>query len=109
MTLVKTLINSVNNNNKINNLDKIIRIGNIIEIHYYFFDGIKKKLEISKGIIIKINNKILEKSFTIRFTLQETIIEQIFFINSPNINSILKKKSIKIKRAKIYYLNKIDN
>ena len=101
------LLKNLSNQKFLTQFENIICAGNIVEIYYSFFDGIKKKIEKSEGIIIKTNNKNLHKSFTIQFSIQDVTIEQIFFIYSPNIINIIKKKSIKIKRAKLFYLKKL--
>jgi ribosomal protein L19 len=84
---------------------KFLKIGNIIEISYFYNDNLKKKINISTGLIIKLNYIINDISFTLQYTLQNILINQIFFLSSPHIIKINYKKFIKTRRAKLYFSN----
>ena len=111
--MIKQLINQLNLNTYLKNKFKntflltsnnLIKVGNFIKITYKFNDGDKQKIQSYEGLIIKIKNNNLEKSFTLQHSIQGINIEQIFFLNSPHILNIIKKHSYKIRRAKLYYI-----
>jgi large subunit ribosomal protein L19 len=89
------------------NVDKsFIKPGNLISLTYKLPEIFKNKLQKIEGLIIKCQNRGLGKSFTIYYTLQNIKIKHLFVLNSPNIITIKKKSSYKIRRAKLYYLYK---
>ena len=87
----------------------LIKVGNVINITYKFMDENKEKIKSYDGLIIKINNNSLGKSFTLQHVIQGINVEQIISLNSPNIINITKKYSYKIRKAKLYYIYNINN
>jgi large subunit ribosomal protein L19 len=79
-------------------------VGDVIRIAYYIPEGEKERIQYYEGIIIAIQNKNIRRSFILRRNIQGIGIEQIFFLHSPKILSILKKQSSKVRRAKLYFL-----
>jgi large subunit ribosomal protein L19 len=86
-----------------------INIGDLIKISYNSFENEKEKIHFYNGIVISIQNKNLNKSFTIRRNVQGIYLEQTFPVHSPKIISIEKKQKSKIRRAKLYFLRKLKN
>lgn len=84
-----------------------IEIGDIIRMGYTLYEGTKEKVQYYEGIIIAKNNKQLGKSFTIRRNVQGIGVEQIFFLYSPKILSIVLKQASKVRRAKLYFLREL--
>lgn len=81
-----------------------IKTGDIIQIAYKIPEGDKERIQNYEGVVISKQNRNLGKSFTIRRTVQGVGVEQIFFLNSPKIASIVKKQSSKVRRSKLYFL-----
>jgi len=81
-----------------------ICVGDILQISYKIIEGDKDRLQTYQGIIISKQNKNLGKSITLRRIVQGIGVEQVFFLNSPKIVSIIKKQSSKIRRSKLYFL-----
>ena len=84
-----------------------IEIGDVIRMGYTLYEGTKEKVQYYEGIIIAKNNKQLGKSFTIRRNVQGIGVEQIFFLYSPKILSIVLKQASKVRRAKLYFLREL--
>jgi large subunit ribosomal protein L19 len=78
--------------------------GDFIRLAYRISEGEKDRLQYYEGLVIAIQNRGLGKSFTIRRMVEGIGIEQIFFFHSPKIESLQKKASLKVRRAKLYYL-----
>jgi large subunit ribosomal protein L19 len=87
-----------------NNKDQKIQIGDIIRLGYTIPEGDKERIQYYEGLIIAKQNRGLGQTFTLRRTVQGIGIEQIFLLNSPKIISMIKKKSSKVRRAKLYFI-----
>ena len=81
-----------------------IEVGDIIRIGYLIPEGDKERTQYYEGLIISVSNRGLGRTFTLRRTVQNIGMEQIFVLNSPKIVSIIKKQSSKVRRAKLYFM-----
>lgn len=81
-----------------------MNVGDLIKVSYKTIENGKERIQIYKGIIIKLQNKGLGKTFTIRRKIEGIGTEQTFLYYSPKIFSILKEFSHKVSRSKLYYL-----
>ena len=93
-------------------LSKEFKIGSIVQILYKIAEGTKDKHQWYEGILIATKNTGLSKSMTLRRIVQGIGVEQIFFLNSPNMLDCKERnksnfyKSKRTRRAKLYYLRK---
>ena len=69
--------------------------GDTITVAYKIIEGNKERIQLYRGVVIKI-----KMSGTVG-------VERIFPIESPNIDSIEVNKHGKVRRAKLYYLRKL--
>jgi large subunit ribosomal protein L19 len=118
------IINSIykiKSDNKINNYNEIIKfvehenisnnkfdfnVGDIINLQYNVSnENDKIKLENYEGLIISKSNK----SFTLKRNIKNYTVEYVIPINSPKILYMIKKKTLKIRKSKLYFINKINN
>ncbi len=83
-----------------------LKVGDFIFINYSILEE-KKKIQSSEGLIINIKGIGIKKTYTIRRNLLGINLEQKFFLYSPNIVSIFKKYSFKIKHAKLFFIRKL--
>jgi len=109
----KNLINVIENKYKKNNSlvdekNEKIKVGDIIKLNYLIPEGDKERIQSYEGLIIAIQNKGINKSFTLRRTVEGIGVEQIFLANSPKIISINKKQSSFIRRSKLYFLRYLN-
>lgn len=86
-----------------------INIGDLINVSYKHIENEKERIQIYKGIIIKLQNTGLGKTFTIRRKIEGVGTEQTFLYHSPKIGSIIKESSYKVSRSKLYYLRSLIN
>lgn len=87
-----------------------IKPGDIVKVHYKIKEGSKTRIQIFEGIIIRIKGgKTLDSTFTVRKVAFGVGIEQVFPLHSPSIVKIEKIKSIKVKRAKLYYFRNLTD
>ena len=83
------------------------KAGDTITVAYKIIEGSKERIQLYRGVVIKISGHEDKKRFSVR-TLSGTVgVERIFPIESPNIQSIEINKVGKVRRAKLYYLRKL--
>lgn len=119
---MKILLNkNIENNNKLidlieNNCSKFlnksiynISVGDFIKVIYRIYEGQKQRIQIYEGIVLKIRKSLFYKTFTLKRTIENIGIEQVFILQSPNILSIRKKDSVSVRKSKLYYLNSLKS
>ena len=73
--------------------------GDTITVAYRIKEGNKERIQLYRGVVIRISGHGDKKRFTVR-----KMSERIFPIESPFIDSITVNKIGKVRRAKLYYL-----
>ena len=81
-----------------------IKTENTISVAYKIIEGNKERIQVFRGVVIKISGHEDQKRFTVRKMSGTVGVERIFPINSPSIESIKLEKYGKVRRAKLYYL-----
>lgn len=81
--------------------------GDTITVAYKIIEGAKERIQLYRGIVIRISGHGEKKRFTVRKMSGTVGVERIFPIESPNIASIEVNKYGKVRRAKLYYLRKL--
>nr|YP_010443787.1 ribosomal protein L19 [Vacuolaria virescens]UTE94674.1 ribosomal protein L19 [Vacuolaria virescens] len=84
-----------------------INVGDSVRLGLLIKEGDKERIQYYQGITISKKNAGINKTITVRRVMQGIGIERLFLINSPRIVSFELKKSIKVKRGKLYYLRKL--
>ena len=83
------------------------RAGDTVTVAYKIVEGNKQRVQLYRGVVIKINGEGEKKRFTVRKMAGTIGVERIFPMESPNIDSIEVNKYGKVRRAKLYYLRKL--
>ena len=83
------------------------RAGDTVTVAYKIVEGNKQRIQLYRGIVIKITGHGDKKRFTVRKMSGTVGVERIFPISSPNIESIEVNKHGKVRRAKLYYLRRL--
>ena len=83
------------------------KAGDTITVAYKIVEGNKQRIQLYRGVVIKINGEGEKKRFTVRKMSGTIGVERIFPMESPNIDSIEVNKYGKVRRAKLYYLRKL--
>ncbi len=81
--------------------------GDTVTIAYKIIEGTKERIQLYRGVVIKICGHGEKKRFTVRKMSGTIGVERIFPIESPNIENIEVNKRGKVRRAKLYYLRKL--
>ena len=83
------------------------RAGDTVTVAYKIVEGNKQRIQLYRGVVIKINGEGEKKRFTVRKMSGTIGVERIFPMESPHIDSIEVNKYGKVRRAKLYYLRKL--
>ena len=78
--------------------------GDTITVAYKIIEGNKERIQMYRGVVIKIAGHGDSKRFTVRKMSGTIGVERIFPMGSPNIENITLEKTGKVRRAKLYYL-----
>ena len=83
------------------------KAGDTVTVAYKIIEGSKERIQLYRGVVIKIAGHQDKKRFTVRKMSGTVGVERIFPLNSPNIDSIEVNKIGKVRRAKLYYLRNL--
>ena len=83
------------------------KAGDTVTVAYKIIEGNKERIQLYRGVCIKICGHGDKKRFTVRKMSGTVGVERIFPIESPNIESIEVNKIGKVRRAKLYYPRKL--
>ena len=83
------------------------KAGDTITVAYKIIEGNKERIQLYRGVVIKICGHGEKKRFTVRKMSGTVGVERIFPMESPNIDNIEVNKIGKVRRAKLYYLRKL--
>lgn len=82
-----------------------IRPGDTVKVHFKITEGGKTRIQIFEGIVMAMKHgKGLDGTVKIRKISGGIGVERTFPLHSPLISKFEKVKSIKVKRAKLYFL-----
>ena len=81
--------------------------GDTITVAYKIIEGNKERIQLYRGVVIRISGHQEKKRFTVRKMSGTVGVERIFRLESPNVDSIEVNKRGKVRRAKLYYLRKL--
>ena len=83
------------------------KAGDTITVAYKIVEGSKERIQLYRGVVIRISGQGQKKRFTVRKMSGTVGVERIFPMDSPNIDSIEVNKHGKVRRAKLYYLRNL--
>ena len=80
------------------------KAGDTVTVAYKIVEGNKERVQLYRGVVIKIAGHGEKKRFTVRKMSGTIGVERIFPLESPAIESIEVNKVGKVRRAKLYSL-----
>lgn len=90
--------------------DQTFKVGDIIQVHHIVKEQGKERTQSFEGRLIAIKGEKPNTTITIRKIAADKIgVEKIFPLYSPLISKITLKKSLPVKKAKLYSLRKKVN
>ena len=100
MDLIKFVESEVNGTNA--NVPDF-KAGDTVNVYVKIVEGNKERIQLYKGVVIKINGHGEKKRFTVRKMSDNVGVERIFPLESPFIESITVNKVGRVRRAKLFY------
>jgi large subunit ribosomal protein L19 len=79
------------------------KAGDNITVNYKIIEGNKERIQSFRGDVIKKQGEGATATFTVRKISDGVGVERLFPFLSPNIDSIIRNKSGRVRRAKLYY------
>ena len=104
MDLMKIAVDSFETKKK--ELPKF-KSGDTVTVAYRIVEGTKERIQLYRGVVLKINGEGENKRFTVRKMSDNIGVERIFPMNSPFIDSIILNSEGKVRRSKIFYIRKL--
>ena len=84
------------------------RPGDTISVAYKIIEGNKERIQVFRGVVIRISGHGDQRRFTVRKMSGTVGVERIFPVHSPRVDSIEVLKVGKVRRAKLNYLTKLS-
>ncbi len=80
------------------------RTGDTIKVHIKIKEGVKERVQIFEGFVLKRSGKIENPTFTVRKDSFGVGVEKTFMLNSPSIVKIEVVKLGKVRKSRIFYM-----
>jgi len=82
--------------------------GDTVRVHAKVVEGDKERVQVFEGTCIRKKNAGLASTFTVRKESYGVGVERIFPVFSPRIEKIEKVASNEVRRARLYFLRKLQ-
>jgi large subunit ribosomal protein L19 len=82
----------------------VVSVGDTIDVHVRIIEGVKERIQVFTGVVIKRQNSGLEETITVRRIVANEGVERTFPINSPRVAKIEIVRHGHTRRSKLYYL-----
>jgi large subunit ribosomal protein L19 len=82
------------------------RIGDTVDVHTRILEGGKERIQIYSGVVTARRGRGTAEMFTVRRIVAGEGVERTFPIHSPKVSKIDVKRHGRVRRAKLYYLQK---
>jgi len=79
-------------------------VGDTVDVHVRIIEGVKERIQVFNGVIIKKQGTGIAQSVTVRRIVANEGVERLFPLHSPRIAKIEVKRHGHIRRSKLYYL-----
>jgi large subunit ribosomal protein L19 len=79
-------------------------IGDTVVVHLRILEGQKERVQHYEGVVISRRGEGGRSMFTVRRIVQGEGVERIFPLHSPRIARVERKRTGRVRRAKLYYL-----
>jgi large subunit ribosomal protein L19 len=81
-----------------------ITSGDTVKVHTRIVEGDKERIQVFQGVVIRIRNRGVSSSFTVRRVAYGVGVERTFPMHSPRVEKVELVRRGKKRRAKLYYL-----
>ena len=85
-----------------------ISIGDTVRVWVKVVEGSRERLQAFEGVVIAMRNGGVRETFTVRRVSYGIGVERTFPMHSPRVDHVEIIRSGKVRRAKLYYLRKLQ-
>lgn len=89
------------------NIPEIVS-GDTVRVHSRIVEGDKERIQVFQGVVIKVRNRGVSSSFTVRRVAYGVGVERTFPLHSPRVERVEFVRRGKKRRAKLYYLRALS-
>ncbi len=86
----------------------VFKAGDTLRVHVKIVEGDKQRIQIFQGVCIKRVNRGVGSTFTVRKISNGVGVERVFSLHSPAVEKIENLMVGQVRRAKLYYLRKLQ-
>ena len=79
-------------------------VGDTVKVYGKIKEGDKERIQVFEGIVLKIQNGSVRKTFTVRKISNGVGVEKTWPLHSPNIEKVEVVRQGKVRRARLNYL-----
>lgn len=84
-----------------------IEAGDSVKVSIKIKEGNKERVQIFEGVVLKVQGKDFDPSFTVRKVSDAVAVEKTIPFASPNLEDIQVTSKSKVRRSRLYYLRKL--
>lgn len=82
------------------------QIGDTVDVHTRILEGGKERIQIYSGVVTARKGRGTSEMFTVRRIVAGEGVERTFPVHSPKVAKVEVKRHGRVRRAKLYYLQK---
>ncbi|EGL84215.1 50S ribosomal protein L19 [Caldalkalibacillus thermarum TA2.A1] len=84
------------------------RPGDTVRVHVKVVEGQRERIQVFEGVVIRRRGTGISETFTVRKISNGVGVERTFPLHSPKIEKLEVVRRGKVRRAKLYYLRKLQ-
>ena len=84
------------------------RAGDTVEVHVKVKEGEKERVQLYRGVVIRLQGKGIARSFTVRKISDGVGVERTFPFTSPSVDKVELISNGQVRRSKLYYLRRLE-
>lgn len=82
----------------------VLNVGDTVKVHVRVKEGNRERIQVFEGIIIKVQGRGVNQTFTVRRISYGVGVEKTFLVHSPAVEKVEVVRVGKVRRARLFYL-----
>ncbi len=82
----------------------VLNVGDTVKVHVRVKEGNRERIQVFEGIIIKVQGRGVNQTFTVRRISYGVGVEKTFLVHSPTVEKVEVVRVGKVRRARLFYL-----